>query len=127
MQPCNLTIITSIDGEESVFSTDGEMELSPQSASICYTQEDSSVHILIKNARISIERTGGYVLRLDLEKNKAIGGVVGLPGAEGRIEATAHKIGYTVKEKSLLLSAKYTLRFDSGAQDMSIRLIARGK
>ena len=47
MQPCFLRIVTSADGEESVFSQYAEMELTPLSAVLRYTQGDGRVLSLI--------------------------------------------------------------------------------
>ena len=110
MEPCFLKIVTSTDGVESVFSQDAEMELTPLSAVLWYE-----------------EKEGDYILRLLLAEGKRLPGKIGLPGAEGEIETDAHRIGYTLRESSLLLSMKYTLRFSSGKQEMKLTLTARGK
>ncbi len=127
MQPCLLTIVTSTDGEERVFSQGAEMELAPLSAVLCYNQEGGSVRLCLENGMVTVERTGAYVLRLCLAEGKTTRGVLGLPGMEGEVETTTGYVGYTIRERSLLLSIKYTLRFDSGSQEMKIRLAARSK
>ena len=127
MEPCFLKIVTSTDGVESVFSQDAEMELTPLSAVLWYEEKDGRVCLRLKDGRVSIEREGDYILRLLLAEGKRLPGKKGLPGAEGEIETDAHRIGYTLRENSLLLSMKYTLRFSSGKQEMKLTLTARGK
>ena len=127
MEPCFLKIVTSTDGVESVFSQDAEMELTPLSAVLWYEEKDGRVCLRLMDGRVSIEREGDYILRLLLAEGKRLPGKIGLPGAEGEIETDAHRIGYTLRESSLLLSMKYTLRFSSGKQEMKLTLTARGK
>lgn len=127
MLPCNLTIVTSADGKESTFSQNAKMELSPLSAILCYNQSDACVCIRLEKGQVFIERRGDYTLRLTLAEGETRPGAIGLSDAEGKIMVTTHRIGYTIKERSFLLSMKYTLHFDGGSQEMKIRLVAREK
>lgn len=103
------------------------MELTPLSAVLCYEEKDGRVCLRLENGRVSIEREGDYILCLRLAEGKRLSGKIGLPGAEGAVEADAHRIAYTLKKDSLLLSMKYTLRFSVGKQEMKLILTARGK
>ena len=127
MQPCFLRSVTSADGEESVFSQYAEMELTPLSAVLRYTQGDGRVFLRVSREGVLVEREGDYALKLYLSEGQTTAGVLGLSGTEGKVETSAHRIGFSIGENSLLLSMKYTLRFDSGKQEMNVRLVAQGK
>lgn len=75
---------------------------------------------------VRVEREGDYLLRLGFAEGKVCPGVLSLGGAEGRVETHTHRLGYSVGENSVLLSMKYTLCFDSGKQEMNLRLYAQG-
>ena len=66
MQPCFLRIVTSADGEESVFSQYAEMELTPLSAVLRYTQGDGRVFLRVSREGVLVEREGDYALKLYL-------------------------------------------------------------
>ena len=127
MQPCFLKIVTVIDGEESIFSKEAEMELFPQSAKLRYFENGGRVSLCISDGQVAVEREGDYILRLLLKEGGRNRGIIGLPGAEGEVETITHKIGFAIKKNSLLMSMKYTLLFDSGKQEMHLRLVARSK
>ena len=125
-RPCFLQIVTSADGEESVFSAEAEMALDSLSAILRYRQGDGFVCMTIAAVGVRIEREGDYRLRLCFTERKIQPGILSIGGAEGSVETHTHRLGYSVGENSVLLSMKYTLRFDSGKQEMKIRLLAQG-
>ena len=101
MKPCFLKIVTVVDGEESIFSQEAEMELFSESAKLRYFENGGKVSLHISNGQVTVAREGDYILRL--------------------------KIGFAIKKNSLLMSMKYTLLFDSGKQEMHLKLVARSK
>ena len=78
MQPCFLRIVTSADGEESVFSQYAEMELTPLSAVLRYTQGDGRVFLRVSREGVLVEREGDYALKLYLSEGQTTAGVLGL-------------------------------------------------
>lgn len=125
-RPCFLQIVTSADGEESSFSAKGEMALTSLSAILRCPQGEGVVSLSIASDGVRVEREGDYLLRLGFAEGKVYPGVLSLGGAEGRVETHTHRLGYSVGENSVLLSMKYTLCFDSGKQEMNLRLYAQG-
>lgn len=115
------------DGVESVFSQDAEMELTPLSAVLWYEEKNGRVCLRLKTAAFPSRERAIIFSLSSFGGRKRLPGKIGLPGAEGEIETDAHRIGYTLRENSLLLSMKYTLRFSSGKQEMKLTLTARGK
>ncbi len=75
---------------------------------------------------VRVEREGDYRLRLCFTERKIQPGILSIGGAEGSVETHTHRLGYSVRENSVLLSMKYTLCFDSGKQEMNLRLYAQG-
>ena len=127
LRSCFLQIVTSADGEESNFSTEAEMELLPRSAVLRYRHGEGDVVLRIEERAVALERGGDYLLRLNFSEGEALPGVIGLAGAEGSVETKTHRLGCSVGKDSVLLSMRYTLRFDRGDQEMKLRLFARGK
>lgn len=127
MQPCFLRIVTLTDGMESVFSQEANIELAPSYAKLWYEEKSGRVCLCLENGRVFIERKGDYALCLWLAEGERLSGKIGLLGAEGNVETDTHRIAYTLKKDSLLLSMKYTLRFSVGKQEMNLTLIARVK
>lgn len=127
MRACTLTITSGTDGKEDTFSRSGEMQLSPLKAELFYKEEEGEVRILLEGERVEIRRTGGYSLRLCLEKGKEREGYIGIDGQEGEIQTFTDKIAYSIREDSLLLSLRYYLLIGDEKQEMKIRLLARSK
>lgn len=94
MQPCFLRIVTSADGEESVFSQYAEMELTPLSAVLRYTQGAGRVFLRVSREGVLVEREGDYALKLYLSEGQTNGGrsrPVGDGGKSGNVRAP-HRI-----------------------------------
>ena len=91
MQPCFLRIVTSADGEESVFSQYAEMELTPLSAVLRYTQGDGRVFLRVSREGVLVEREGDYALKLYLSEGQTTAGVLGDGGKSGNVRAP-HRI-----------------------------------
>ena len=126
-RPCHLRIVTSADGEESVFSADAEMELCPQSALLRYRQDGGRVILRIGREEILLERTGDYTLSLRFAAGECSPGVLGIAGSEGKVETFTHRAGMRIGENSVLLSLHYTLRLEGGDREIKLRLTARVK
>ena len=127
MKPCFFKIVTVVDGEESIFSQEAEMELFSESAKLRYFENGGKVSLHISNGQVTVAREGDYILRLLLKEGKKNRGIIGVSGSEGEVETVTHKIGFAIKKNSLLMSMKYTLLFDSGKQEMHLKLVARSK
>lgn len=125
MQPCFLRIVTKIDGVETVFSGKAEIRLTPFSARLHYTQEGGQVSVAVENGGVETRRDGDYLLRLRFEEGKTLPGKIGISGAEGDVETFTRRVGYSIREKSLMLSMKYALVFGGETQEVGLTLTAR--
>lgn len=103
------------------------MELFSESAKLRYFENGGKVSLHISNGQVTVAREGDYILQLLLKEGKKNRGIIGISGSEGEVETVTHKIGFAIKKNSLLMSMKYTLLFDSGKQEMHLKLVARSK
>ena len=124
-----ITIVTKIDEEKETSSVfDGEIELSPISASVSYKDNDSVLRLSLGFEGVRIERCGEYGFNLHLKEGETLPAKLGISGSIGEIFTYTEYIRYLIQEKSFLLSLKYTLIFAGGEkQEMKIRLTARQK
>ena len=122
-----LTIVTQIDGGAETSATfNVEMDLSPFNAKLFYQDGESSVRIDVNDIGLTIERSGDYGFFLKLKENKETLSQLNVAGSVGDLTTHTEYLRYSIKEKSLLLSVKYSLVFGGGEQQiMKIRLTAR--
>ena len=118
MQACNITMTTSTDEEEITFSRLGEMELSLGKVVLRYREENAWVLLILENGQAIIDRQGDYALYLVL---------LGIGGNQGELETITHKVAYSLRKDSLLLSLQYDLHISGEIQKMKLRLLARRK
>ena len=97
MKPCFLKIVTVVDGEESIFSQEAEMELFSESAKLRYFENGGKVSLHISNGQVTVAREGDYILRLLLKEGKKNRGIIGVSGSEGEVETVTHKIGFAAQ------------------------------
>ncbi len=125
-----LTIATGVDGGvESLSTYDADMEITPFSAFLRYTDNGAFVRLRLENDEVSIEREGDYTLSLRLKEGERFSGKLGVSGSFGELETQTKMLNYsikTVKNTSFLLALKYDLLFSNGEkQEMKIRLFAK--
>lgn len=125
MKKCSLTIITCADGQETNFSCEAEMELSPLSASLHYIQDGGDTVISFAERKVTIQRTGDYSILLNLEEGIIREGKLSIGSNDGNFQVISKKVSYAITDKSLLASFHYQLLFEGGTQDMKLRLNAR--
>ena len=122
-----LTISTTIDGEEKIFSVAANLALSPFKASIKYTEDGDDIQIDIASRGVSIKRIGELTEELCFRKGQTEYGKIGLSGSEGDVGVKTEKLAYRISEDSVLLQMTYRLLFGHGEQVTKIRLLARIK
>ena len=98
MKPCFLKIVTVVDGEESIFSQEAEMELFSESAKLRYFENGGKVSLHISNGQVTVAREGDYILQLLLKEGKKNRGIIGISGSEGEVETVTHKIEFAIKK-----------------------------
>ena len=125
MQHCKLTIITSVDGQETEFSCEGRMLLSAYTAKLVYAEENAKISLIFEKETVQVSRQGDYTLRLNLQQGERTNGVIGIGGNEGDIETYTHAISYSIGKDSLLASLRYDLLLGGEIQKMKLRIIAR--
>lgn len=124
MQHGFLTIVTTVDGEESRFSCKAEMELSSLSALLRYHDGNADVTISFSREEILIQRVGDYSMRLPLHEGEQTSGVLTLAGNEGRLSVYTHKATYCLRKNALLAQLHYILDFGEEKQEMRLRINA---
>lgn len=122
MQACSLHIFSSADGETRQFKTDGTFSFSDEKTEIRYTEEGSSVCIIITNDEAFIERKGDYVLSLPLKERQKTVGKIGIGGSFGDVEISTKKLLCERTENGLIFSAEYALLFGAELQRMKLRI-----
>ena len=127
MQACNITMTTSTDEEEFTFSRLGEMELSLGKVVLRYREENAWVLLTLENGQAIIDRQGDYALYLVLKEGESTKGLLGIGGNQGELETITHKVAYSLRKDSLLLSLQYDLHISGEIQKMKLRLLARRK
>ncbi|MBQ8428762.1 MAG: DUF1934 family protein [Clostridia bacterium] len=125
MQACKLTINTSVDGQETEFACEGELELSAFGAILRYRQEKALVTLTLDGETVSVERVGDYTLSLLLKRGVRTIGRIGIGGNEGEVEVEAYRIDYAVRQNSLLAMLRYNLIIGDEEQRMQLRITAR--
>ena len=125
MKKCSLTIVTAVDGQETNFSCEAEMELTPLSACLHYFQDGAETTVQFEKRTVTIQREGDYSMRLNLEEGKTLQGMLKFGESEGKLPVQTQKIAYAITDKSLLASLHYRLLFEGDAQEMKLRLNAR--
>ena len=124
MKKCKLVITTIVDGQEHSIAREGEMDLSLLSPTLIYREENGTTRICLKGETAEIERIGDYTMRLNLVREQFTEGEIGIGGSSGAIQSYAHRIQYSVSERSLLLLLHYDLIISGETQKMQIRLSA---
>ena len=119
-----LTIVTTVDGTESRFSSKAEMEISSVSAVLCYKETNAIITITVDRNEVLIERKGDYDMHLLLRENERTNGVLSIAGNEGNIEIFTERLAYSIGKNSLLMQIYYTLIFGKEKQDMRLRINA---
>ncbi len=125
MRRCKITINTTVDGQETSFSTYGEMSLSIYGVTVRYQQENATITLAFKGGDVTVDRLGDYSLHLDLKEDTLTKGKIGIGGNEGEIEIQTHKVQYLVGKDSLLASLRYDLLMSGDVQRMQLRILAR--
>ena len=116
---------TAVDGKESNFVLNGEMEVVENTIKIQYTDKDANVKIDIEENVVQVLRQGDYLLRLRLIQGQLTESVIGIQGSEGEIKTFAEKIAYSLRKDSLLLTMRYDLIMGNETQKMQFRLFAK--
>jgi uncharacterized beta-barrel protein YwiB (DUF1934 family) len=119
-----LTIVTTVDGTESRFSSKAEMEIASVSAVLCYKETNAIITITVDRNEVLIERKGHYDMHLLLRENERTNGVLSIAGNEGNIEIFTERLAYSIGKNSLLMQIYYTLIFGKEKQDMRLRINA---
>ena len=125
MKKCRLTIVTAVDGQETEFSTEGELVLSVKDIYIRYRQDASVIELRLQGETAYIKRCGDYSLSLELRRGEKTKGLLGIGGNEGGIEVCTHKVAYSQGKDSVLASLHYDLLIGAEKQKMKLRIIAR--
>lgn len=125
MKSCNVKITTSVDGRETDFVGQGEMQLYARSADLRYQDGQAFVRLTVCDETATVERQGDYSLGLRLERGKFCDGTLGIGGAEGNVQVYTHRVVYSIGDNSLLLFLHYDLLIGTESQKMKVRLYAR--
>ncbi len=125
MQACKVTIATTVDGKTTEIAREGKMSLSNGGAKITYAEEDAVVTLCFENGEVAIDRQGDYTMRLLMKKGETCEGVLGIGGAEGRVQTQTQRLAYSLKDNSFMLSLHYDLLIGNETQKMRIRLFAK--
>lgn len=125
MQKCKFTIWTTVDGQTSVLEREGEMSLAREEVRLCYREENAFVTLSVQGEYAQISREGDYSMRLELKRGETLDGTLGIGGGQGKIQAYAHKINYSITKDSLLLLLEYDLLFGEEKQKMKLRMLSR--
>ena len=125
MRKCSLTIVTTVDGQETSFSSEAELEGTLLFARLQYMQDGAKTILQFKDRKVFIQRKGDYSMQLHLEEGKTTLGQLTIGTNVGEFPITTKRIAYTITEKSLLASLHYQLMFEGAIQEMKIRLNAR--
>ena len=127
MRKCNLTITTTTDGVENTITREGEMELSGNTAKVCYHEENAIVCMHLEGETAIVDRRGDYTLQLHLARGEKTKGELGIGGSSGEIQTLTRSVQYSIREASLLASLKYDLIISGEKQTMQLRLLGRYK
>lgn len=125
MQACDISIITTVDGEKSSFSCKGNMELSVCGAQLFYSEPNASVKVVLDKETAKVIRQGDYSLALPLQRGAMTVGTLGIGGNEGEIQVYAYKIEYSIRENAVMAILHYDLLMGEGRQEMKLRIVAR--
>lgn len=124
MQHGFLTIVTTVDGEESRFSCKAEMELSSLSALLRYNDGNAEVTVSLSREEVTIFRSGDYSMRLVLREGEQTLGTLILGGNEGQLCVYTQKASYCIRKGGLLVQLHYVLNFGEEKQEMRLRMNA---
>ena len=124
---CKISITTTVDGEETQVTREGNLRISFTEIVLQYREENAEVTLNVANDRVEIIRKGDYSMRLPLQRNARTQGEIGVNGAQGSVELDTTRLAYSTTDNSLLLSLHYDLLFGKERQKMQIRLLARMK
>ena len=124
MSDGSLTIVTTIDGVETRFSSKAEMEIAPLSAILRYKETNAIVTITLSGDGVCVERQGDYSMYLPLRENEYTDGTLAIAGNEGRLRAYTQRLAYSITKRSVLLQLYYTLIFGEEKQEMRLRINA---
>ncbi len=125
MKKCRLTIITSVDEQETEFATEGELVLSAREGRLRYRQDGSVIELCLKGETATIKRFGDYTLSLELRRGERTKGKLGIGGNEGELEVDTHKVAYSQGKDSFLAVLHYDLLIGIERQKMKLRILAR--
>ena len=125
MQDGFLTISTTVDGEESRYSCNAEMEYTALSALLRYRDQNAEVTVSVSGNGAVVERKGDYGLYLPLKENERTTGTLSVAGNEGSVEIYTERLAYTIRKNTLLMQIHYALYFGSEKQEMRLRIHAK--
>ena len=125
--PCQITINTVVDGEETRSNKQGELSVFENGAEIVYHEENALVSIRFEGKGATITRKGDYSLYLPLEQGVQTEGALGLGSSQGAVAIDTHKVEFSAKESNLLAVLHYDLLLGKERQQMRLRLYAKGE
>ncbi len=125
MRICKLTILSSVDGEESKSIRMGKMDISDGRIFLTYREENASVSLTLRHSEAIIDRQGDYSLCLRLIQGQRTNGSIGMGGSEGEVPTQTHEVAYTVEGNILTAKLDYALLFGEEKQEMRLCLTAQ--
>ncbi len=124
---CKLTISTTVDGQTTMLSRLGKLEVLNGAVSLQYKEENASVSLILKENWAEIERLGDYSLHLRLHPKQVTEGSIGIGGGEGKISVYTHRVRCVQEAKEIEAELSYQLLFGKESQKMQLRLTAQTK
>jgi len=124
-QKCQVSIITTVNGQEGEVKRAGNMVLAPLFATVVYEDNGANVTVKLEDGKLSIDRRGDYDLLLNFQLGQTCECTLGIEGSVGVLHTKTDKLMYTVSDDSFLLVLHYTLLTGGDPQEMRVRMTAR--
>ena len=125
MQAKSLSIVTTVDGNQTQFSAPCTLEKQLDGVRVVYTVDGAQTTVFATQGRAEIVRAGDYGMHLCLSAGGCLSGTLEIAGSVGEVTGKTHQVDCVFKGNALMILLRYDMQFGSDVQKMQVRMMVK--